>query len=381
MAFQFYLLQLVERYEIDDLKRHLHAYGPTPSNKQMLIKDTMAYTFNFVSNFPKDKIGLMRFPNGKGGICVIKDRPKPYVTPYLHPYLSMESFTEVLFSDSLDSDCRTILNTIVEDTASNRTTFRNSMELLSGISCEGIESFNVPPFHIYCNGAVPKNRNAQKENKVFVQNFSCLEVEFSDGEVALVRVLGIVKLSPAQNRPYGSHTEQLSCSGHNEVRLLVLKFVSDEDDGKDKKRVRYAWTAAQEGRREGPEIHLIELKAIVRPACVIPQFTKSSSGIEKEAFDENSKRTYKKKRFDHIPVHSISNFDVCNTFASGDYAQGGTRDEGKIDLSDIPTNLSDDQIEQIQNIILERSKTVDGFREDDDDDRDQIYDDFEMDEE
>jgi len=389
MAFQFYLLKLLEVYEADDVLKRMEyeeadedkEADPAPSHhsKKLVEKiDAIQYEFNLVSNFPKDKIILKRMEDDSG-IFIISDRLKGYVTPYLHPYVSLEILTKVLFGGSLDSKCEDILKTIVQDVQLDRR-MQYSMELLSGLSSPGIESFNVPPFHIHCNNSVPRNRMAHDENKVLVQDYSCLEVKFSDGEIALVRVMAIVKLSSTVVPIQFSNAHGKSCSnGHNEVRLLVLKFTMVEGQT-NRKRVRYSWNKKQDGRLEGLELHVIELKAVVRPACVIPQFLKSFSGIERETYKENSHQTYKAKRFDHIPVHSICNFDVSNTFAPENYIESESV-EGEIDLNDaLPTNLSDYQIEQIQSIILKRAGLEDGSHENRkvqaDEEREDVYDDY-----
>ena len=302
-----------------------------------------SYEYSYVENF--QKVTLEFYGTGDTGLFKGPVVPGGQVPQFIHPFLSMSSFSEIILASFL-ADSSTRFNRCLDDLV---TDFRNRspnpryrMELLQGIRCSGITEFYIPSFHIYCDSRMPYNKKVHIDNKVFYQKFSWIEVNFGDEE-AIVRVLAIVRISPAfYTRDSHGHIPL------GEVRLVVIKL---KECVKEKGLFGYSFTQANQetSAPEGPEIHVIELSSIIRPACVFPVFTKTSTSPPTETYAHNEKRTYKMLRFNRILVHSIRNFDVSNS-----YTERGTSTVRIISSGiNAPLNLSKDQIADIEKMIGE----------------------------
>lgn len=314
-----------------------------------------SHEFRYVENFKKVELemvcdgdkGLFKGPGAMLG---------SNVPQFLHPFLSMSIFTEILlheFNVNKQSRFGECMNSWAADIKTKNDQPRYRMELLQGIRCSGIIEFYIPSFHIYCDSKVPHNRMAHIENQSFYQKFSWVEVNFAD-EVAIVRVLAIVRISPT--------TVTRDAHGHvplGEVRLIVLKIRKCPTG----ELYEYSFTPRRDGALGGLEIHTIELSSVIRPACVIPVFTKSSVSSPQETYSHNLRQTYKSFRFNFIMVHSIRNFDVRNSYTGRDTSA----DESHRNIIiNAPLNLSDGQIAAIETQINEGQVSLDdgGFEDD-----------------
>ena len=311
---------------------------------------TERYTFKVVSNFKKDSLGVIHLPCDDISVFAVRNSETGVLSKspshFMHPFLSMVSFTEIIvehFKNEQQSGstwCSLFGEFMAAACDPNvHEPPRYKMELLSGISCSGIDVLNVPGFKIYCNDNVANHRRRDEDNQDFHQNFSFVEVRFDDDEIAVVRVMAIVRLYDSQQKK----DQQTS----DDIRLVVIKL-STRTESTKQSQLGYSWFKRNGPNREGPEIHTVTLESVVIPACVLPVFTKGhfKSDLSVEKFVHNQKGHYKLACFKHVRVHSICKFDLCNSFTEAEHEQR------LVTIDDVPINLSDDQIEYIQNEVF-----------------------------
>lgn len=175
-----------------------------------------------------------------------------------------------------------------------------TLELLSSISCKGSPHYGIEKFAIICDHQVQRNK---KEDSVNLQNhgvFSYVEVRFINDNfvelVQLVRVLGICKL-------------QLGNITH--VVLIVLRMVTPADEVSAIPGLkRYSYSLKGNNQIKGLDIDIVFLKNVIRPACVIPRFTKDYTPHKVETFADNEKQKYIDWRFYQVPIHKMHYIDV-----------------------------------------------------------------------
>ena len=304
-------------------------------------KGIAKYEFKTVANFSKH---ILYFDAENDKFRVVGNTPAQ-TSQYMHTFLSMNTFTELFFSDSLEpGPCRDMVIEFV-DTQVKKLSSNVSIELLAGLACTGIKSFGVPAFKIYANRLVPKNRRAIKDNQEFHPNFSCLEVTFRGEEVfSVVRVLAIIKVEGDE---------------FSDIRLLVVQLRPTADARTNflaAKKLEYSFTPAEGGRRDGLDIHLIELSSIVRPACVVPVFPIGWNAYMHEEFKDVVNRTYKRFRFYLVPIHQICEFAVINTALGpriGEEEEGQSQNliEEWTRKGDMPLHLTNGQLTQLQTTL------------------------------
>jgi hypothetical protein len=161
------------------------------------------------------------------------------------------------------------------------------MSFVKSISCDGAKSLGIDKFNIVCDREFKRNaKNIDINGGPVDHVFNWVEIQYKTCERStLVRVLGIVCFIENKTSYYS---------------LLVLRMTPAIGES----LFQYSGT-----KSKGFDIDVVDLEVVVRPTCVIPQFTTDFQPNYKEKFSDiwNGAMDWK---FNQVPIHSHHLFQL-----------------------------------------------------------------------
>jgi len=322
---------------LDDTKPH--------SMQEVPVDENIAYDFYIDKSAPrhilifKPNVTVNSIPN-YGALRNISQPVDMKSSTLLHPFLNLNILSDHLVHSLQDIHAfwfRMFLSDWQDkhnNSGSNNPQI--NLELIGRVSCKGKPHLGIEPFMIYSNQNVPRGRKETTNNMKFDHVFSFLEVKFEDilaEEIIIVKVLGIIRITN-------------TLTNEETIKLVVLRMISQERNKINSRSyleqsqdliIKYSYSEAQEGRFGGMDIDIIGLNAIVRPACVIPIFTKLFEPNHKETYNERTTLIARSRRFSLVPIHKIIAFKISNWSVTNDH---DTNDNNSISGSNRPSQIN-----------------------------------------
>jgi len=210
---------------------------------------------------------------------------KEAISQFMHPFLDMPTFSDILVSNSSTSFIRLLAK------FHRNPTGKLKLELLSQITCDGDEELCVPSFKISSNATVPNNRKDCIENRANISVFSYIlvtaesdEDDGSRGADTVVQVMAIVHLG---YRVIEDHQQKLGT-----VVLIVawMKHHSNNENFLPYETLSYDFD------KNDLNFSVVTLDMIRQPVCVIPEFSATQTIYSQMTFKDRTMYTKENRR-------------------------------------------------------------------------------------
>lgn len=340
LSLQHRILLLGKRYDYE-VQKHKRCTSENPTSSQPTVSTEsksiptssqptvstessshrLLYLFAYSIDCAKDSL-VFRSTNERDGCYIVDTTAKAYllrlgqreivernvernvkeVSQYIHPFLSMQSFSDILYTNASDDLIYMLSYFNAKGQHSGI-----GLEVLSHITCEGNKEIGVEPFVIKCNQRVHKNKKNSISNHRDIATYSHLVIRWNDDQTdSVVKVMAIVHLKSIQTKLERKQDwRQLG-----RVVLLVAKMdIHKQTTANCLPYDKLSYTFTQEKRSTyNQEFDVIELESIRKPVCVIPVYSNIQTATKKECYNDRAGGTRQARHFRFYMVNYKNDF-------------------------------------------------------------------------